>query len=319
MPEINNLEDASTATEQLFAEDMQLPLEAETPEEVETPVETPEVEESEPAAEENTPATDAQLDDAAQIAETAAEAAVQQNEQNAQLAAELEAARAREAELMARIEELSNNNAEQVVEEALEPPTPPDFHTLAFADEQSQKAAQDKYVAEMAEYNRKMLMKELAPDLEYAKRGRFEQEMQETAAELSELEQFSGMTDMLPQIKNIIANNSVLSAEGVSTADKLITAYLIARGVNSVNNPPAAPKAPTAEELMAQYNANPAFQEMIEKQRLEEINKSQQVPPFSASSGAVNAALNIDKKPQNLEEASRRTRELFGMNGLNNN
>lgn len=319
MPEINNLEDASTATEQLFAEDEQLALAQEPaaePAAEEQPTD-PAVESAAEPAEE--PATEAQtaeqqLGDAAQIAETAAEAAVQQNEQNAQLVAELEASRAREAELMARIEELSNNNASRVVEEALEPPTPPDFHSLAFASEEEQNAAQDKYVAELAEYNRKQLMKEFAPALEFAKKGQLEQERNMLVAELAKTPEFADMGSMMPQIEKIIQNNKSLASDDVSTEDKLVTAYLIAKGVNSVNNPPVAHKEPTTEELMAAYNANPAFQEMIEKQRLAQINHSQQVPPFSASSGAVNAALNIKEKPQNLEEASRRTREMFGMN-----
>lgn len=97
--------------------------------------------------------------------------------------------------------------------------------------------------------------------------------------------------------------------------EKYINAYAMAKGINSINNPPAPPeepKEPTVDELMELYNTNPAFQEMVEKQRLGVIKQSQQVPPFSASSGAVNAALNIKEKPQTLEEASRRTREMFG-------
>ena len=96
--------------------------------------------------------------------------------------------------------------------------------------------------------------------------------------------------------------------------EKYINAYALARGINQIKNPPPPPeeqKEPTVEDLMTLYNNNPAFREMVEKQRLEEVKQSQQVPPMSASSGAVNAALNIKEKPQTLEEASRRTREDF--------
>ena len=305
MEEIKNFEDASAATQDMFA-DEEAPVlteenndeEAVPTEEVETPSET--------TAEE-------ELGNAAQVAETAAQAAVEQNEQNQQLMKELEAARAREAELQKQLEEMSNMNASQVVEEALEPPVPPDFHSLAFASEEEQKAAQDKYVAELAEYNRKQLMKEFAPALEFAKKGQLEQERNMLVAELAKTPEFADMGSMMPQIEKIIQNNKSLASDDVSTEDKLVTAYLIAKGVNSVNNPPVAPKEPTTEELMAAYNANPAFQEMIEKQRLAQINQSQQVPPFSASSGAVNAALNIKEQPKDFEEASRRTREMFGL------
>ena len=96
-------------------------------------------------------------------------------------------------------------------------------------------------------------------------------------------------------------------------ANASIVAYAIAVGVNSMNTPPVEPKEPTPEELMALYESNPEFQEMIEKKRLAALKQSQQVPPFSASSGAVNAALNIKDKPKTFEEASERTRRMFGL------
>ena len=49
-----------------------------------------------------------------------------------------------------------------------------------------------------------------------------------------------------------------------------------------------------------------------EKKRLEKIQGSQQVPPFSSSSGAVNAALAIQEKPKTFEEASQLVRKMFG-------
>ena len=64
---------------------------------------------------------------------------------------------------------------------------------------------------------------------------------------------------------------------------------------------------------MELYDKNPTFQELVEKKRLDAIKQSQQVPPFSASSGAVNAALNIKEKPKTFEEASERTRKMFGL------
>lgn len=96
--------------------------------------------------------------------------------------------------------------------------------------------------------------------------------------------------------------------------EKYINAYMLMTGIDRIKNPPAPPepaKEPTAEELLQIYNNNPAFQELIEKQRLDTIKQSQQVPPMSASSGAVNAALNIKEKPQTLEEASKRSYEDF--------
>ena len=62
---------------------------------------------------------------------------------------------------------------------------------------------------------------------------------------------------------------------------------------------------------MAMYNANPEFQQMIEKQRIDALKDSQQVPVMSASSGLTNAALNIKEKPQTMDEASERARAMF--------
>ena len=62
---------------------------------------------------------------------------------------------------------------------------------------------------------------------------------------------------------------------------------------------------------MEYYKNNPEFQQLVEKDRLNSIKQSQQVPAMSASNGAVNAALNIPEKPKTWEEASQRTRSMF--------
>jgi hypothetical protein len=64
---------------------------------------------------------------------------------------------------------------------------------------------------------------------------------------------------------------------------------------------------------MALYNGNPEFQEMVEKQRIAQVSNSQQVPPFSASRGAVNAALYIPEEPKRWAVASERTKKMFGL------
>ena len=66
-------------------------------------------------------------------------------------------------------------------------------------------------------------------------------------------------------------------------------------------------------EYMELYNKYPEFPEMVERQRVEQLKDSQQVPPMSSSSGAMNAALNIKEKPKTFDEASERTRKMFGM------
>lgn len=252
------------------------------------------------------------LEDAVSTAEQAAQAAAQMNSQLQQAMADIDALKQQNQQLQGTIDEMSQTNEEKTIEEALVPPTL-DINSLAFADEDTQKAAMAKYAEELYAYNKNELMKELSPALEYAKKGMYESEKAEAVNVLSQLPELSGIRDMMPQIEKIIASNKWLQSEDMSIDEKLINAFAIAQGVNSMNTPPPEPpKEPTTDELMELYNSNPEFRDMVEKQRIGEIKKSQQVPPFSASSGAVNAALDIKEKPQTLEEASKRTREMFG-------
>ena len=168
----------------------------------------------------------------------------------------------------------------------------------------------------MTAYNRAQIMKELSPALEYAKQGMREKEKNDAISVLANVPELSGIKEILPQLDRIIANNKWLQSDDMPMDEKYINAFAIAKGVNSINNPPVPPepaKEPTTEELMAIYNSNPDFQAMVEKQRLEAIKQSQQVPTLSGSSGAVNAALNIKEKPTTFAEASKRTREMFGL------
>ena len=110
----------------------------------------------------------------------------------------------------------------------------------------------------------------------------------------------------LIELEKIVSSNRWLQSEDMPMDEKLINAYAIARGVNAINTPPVEQKELTSEELMELYDKNPTFQELIEKKRLDAIknSNSQQVPPFSASSGAVNAALNIKEKPKHPKNAA---------------
>jgi hypothetical protein len=308
----NIFDEANKATEEMF-ENPEAVTE-ETPEatvgaEEEQPVEAPA--EETPAPENATPEQVA-MTDAAQTAELAARVAAEKDAELQQIMQQLEAEKQRNAELQGTVDELSKQNEQEVVEEALLPPEL-DISSLAFADEDTVKAAQAKYAADLAEYNRKTFMKEFAPVIEQANEAKYAKEKNEVLSALSQVPELQGINDMLPQLDRIIANNKALCSDAVPMDEKYITAYAIARGVNAINTPPAEPKAPTTEELMALYNNNPEFQEMVERQRIEQVKNSQQVPPFSASSGAVNAALDIPEEPKGWSDASERTRKMFGL------
>lgn len=312
-----NFDDAIKATEEMFAqeeqsaldEDMQTQEVEEQAETVETPTETEEPIEQ---VEEQPTQEDVVLDDAVNTAEIAAQAAQEKDMQLQQALQELEALKAQNQQMQGAIEELSKKNEENLIEEAMQPPVL-DINGLAFATEEEVAQAHAEFAQKMAEYNRQQIMKELAPTLEYAKKGMQEAEKTEVISALSQVPELKGIGDMMPQIDQIIASNKWLQSADMPLEEKIINAFAIANGVNTINTPPEPEKKLTDEELMKLYEETPTFQELVEKKRLEAIKQSQQVPPFSASSGAVNAALNIKEKPKTFEEASRRTREMFGM------
>ena len=293
----NNFDEARTATENMFTATEEAPV-ANEPEQVE--IEAPAVEEPAP---ETAPET-AIADEATQLAEQASQVAQQ-------TASENEALRAQVEQLQRTISEMSQAKEEEIIEEAM--PTL-DFDELAFADDETKRAKQEEYTNAMAEFVRKGIMKEMTPYIEQAKSAQMEKDKQEAIAQLAHVPELKGIETLLPQLDRIIANNKWLNSSDMPIDEKLINAFAIAKGVNAINTPPVEEKKElTSEELMKLYDENPTFQDLVEKKRIEAVKNSQQVPPFSASSGAVNSALNIKEKPKTFEEASERTRQMFGM------
>lgn len=301
-------DEANRATEEMFANTEQLPVEEEIPTEEtvateETPTETTE---NQPIQEETV------LNEAVNTAEIAAQTAQEKDAQLQEALQQLEALRMQNEQMQGTLAELSRQNEENLIEEAMQMPTL-DVNGLAFATEEEIAQAQADYAQKMSEYVKAGVMKDISPFVEQAKEGMYQKEKSEMVTALSQVPELKGIDGMLPQIENIIANNKWLQSEDMPMDEKLISAFAIARGVNAINTPPEEPKELTSEELMELYDKNPTFQELVEKKRIEAIKNSQQVPPFSASSGAVNAALNIQEKPKTFEEASDRTRKMFGL------
>lgn len=304
---MDNFDEARQATEQMF----EAPVE-ETPAE-ETPVEEAPVDET-PTEEAPTEApTEAPAETTPmQVAQEVTQLAEEQNAQLSQFMSENEQLRAQVERLEKTVAEMSKANEEKVIEEAMAMPTI-DFNDLAFADEETQARAQEEYATKMAEYVRKGVMDEMSPYIEEAKAGRMEREKNEAISTLSQVPELAGLEEMMPQINHIISKNKWLQSEDMPVDERIINAYMIAKGVNATNTPPVEEKKElTDDELMALYDKNPTFQELVEKKRIESLKNSQQVPPFSASSGAVNVALNIKEKPKSWDEASERTKTMFG-------
>ena len=295
---MDNFDEAKVATENMFN--------TETVEE--NPTEVGATEEAPTEA----PTEAEMLTEATNVAEQATQLAEQQNAELSKAMSENEQLRAQNEQLHKTISEMSKANEEEIVEEAMALPTI-DYDELAFADPETKAKAQQEYTNALTEHIRKDLMKEMSPYVEEAKASRAEKEKNETITALSQVPEFAGIDEMRPQIDHIISHNRWLQSEDMTMEEKIVNAYAIARGVNAINTPPETKKELSPDELMELYDKNPTFQELIEKKRIESLKGSQQVPPFSASSGAVNVALNIKEKPKSWDEASERTRNLFGV------
>lgn len=225
--------------------------------------------------------------------------------QNAQLEEQLR-------EMSERMQQMSQQTEENIVNEALKMPTL-DINGLAFADEDTVRAAQEEYAKNMADYIRGGIMHELEPYVKEAKEGKMRAARDRAFDGLSHstLPQLDGIAEMRPQLDRIISANSALSSDNIDDEERYIMAYMIAKGVNAANTPKEEPREMTPEEFLEQYKNNEEYRKLIEQDRVNSVKQSQQVPQFSASSGAVNAALNIPDKPKTWDEASERTRRAF--------
>lgn len=252
------------------------------------------------------------IDEAVNLAEQATAEAERREQQIQQLMSEMSALTEQNRALQEAMNQMSEQQKQSVVSEAMELPFI-DINGLAFADEDTIKDAQNEYAQKMADYIKGGIMKEMSPYIEQAKQGAYEREKAEVIDALRKIPDFEGIDTMLPRLDRMIANNSILSSDNVPIDEKYIMAYAMAKGVDAPKER-VVQREPTADEIVAIYESNPEIQQLIEKKRINSVKNSQQVPPFSASSGAVNAALNIKEKPKTLEEAAKRSREMFGLN-----
>ena len=220
-----NFDEAIRATEEMFANE-RAEQESVPPVAEEVPVtEEPIAEESVPTTEEP-PADQSTLNDAIETAEVAAQVASEKDAQLQQLMAEMEELRQQNQTMQGTIDELSRKNEEALIEEAMLPPEL-DINGLAFADEETQKAKMAEFAEAMSAYNRKHIMDELAPTLEYAKKGMQEAEKAEVLETLSQVPELAGIMESIPQLDRIIANNKWLQSDDMPMEEKYINAFII--------------------------------------------------------------------------------------------
>lgn len=267
----------------------------------EAPVEEAPVEEApvEVAPVEDTPVGEAQAveqiaEEAVETADVAANVAAEKDQQLQEALAKIEQLAAENEQIKAAAAQASELQKEALVKPVL------NTADMLYDDDETIAAKTEQYEQELKQYWAEMEKREIS-------------EKSNILGALSQIPELEGFQEMLPQIENIIENNNILNSPDIPLDEKYITAYVIANGVNAKNQPKAEPaeKELSTEQLLELYKSNPEFQAAIASQKKEAISEGQQVPPFSASSGAGNAALNIPEKAKTFEEAKSILNKMF--------
>lgn len=281
---------------------------------------TPEVQPADATPQPGDVTPKAQTEEALQAAEAAVQVAQEKDTALQQMNDKLDGVMEQNESLKKTIEQMSAQQAESVVNKMLEPPTL-DTEAFAYADAGEQARMLAEYQTNLAEFNktqmRSEIEKEFEPMMQFAREGMQAREKAEAIKAIkATVPELADIDAKAPILDNIIANNPFLTTSDKPMEEKYMMAYMLSRGIDAVKNPPAPPeppKAPTAQELMEYAKSNPEFMEMLEKQRIASVQDAQQVPPLTASSGAVNVAPTIENKPKNLEESTELFKKMFHM------
>lgn len=224
-------------------------------------------------------------------------------------------------QLQGIVEQLSQKNEQNVLDDAMPDDEPPvfDFNEYSYSDEAEQRDAQAEYAQKMGEWalNKVLHSPEISALRQQAEQGRIEHDKRNMFANFDDMQEMRGYKDKLPQIEQFLTQNSDIFSADAPMEAKYIIAKAVMDGVDAYYNPPTTPAAPSVEELMSIYNNNADFRNAVEQQRINAIknSKGQHVPPMAASTGAVNAALDIPETPKNLEESDALARKLLGFPG----
>ena len=190
-----------------------------------------------------------------------------------------------------------SETAKTQLEEALEPPKL-DIDGMMYADDATRQAKQAEYNAAMLDYQRKMLMKEMQPMMDSYRAQQQSQALQSAVDNLHTIPGVGGRFDDvaadIPQtIKSIPALSSMPPNEAV------VLAALIAKGRAATNAP-----AKTPEQMADEVYSNPEIMKLLELKRTQALAQNQNIPPMSASQGAMSAApVNVDHKPETVQDA----------------
>lgn len=183
------------------------------------------------------------------------------------------------------------------LEESLEPPTL-DIDGMMYDDDATRQRKQSEYNSKMLDYQRKMIMREMQPMVDSYREQQQAQALNGAVANLHNLpgvgNRFDDVAADIPQtIKSIPALSSMPPNEAV------VLAALIAKGRAASNA-----QAKTPEQMADEVYSNPEVMKLLELKRHQALQANQNVPPMSASQGAMSAApVAVDHKPETVQDA----------------
>lgn len=242
---------------------------------------------------------DAEQNSITESALTAAERATEALQNQADNLSDL---REENSHLKELLNEMRNARLDEIGEEVLPLPVL-NIHELAFADERTVKENTEEYTKQVMDIAKQQavneVLKKLSPIIQKAQRQAEAQEQKEILSDLEKDARFAGISGMEGQLNDIIKNNRALQNPDLTKEEQLVTAMIIAQGVNAVNK---EPKENTYDDFIAMYESSPELRQYVENKRAERLKESQQVPNLSASNGAGSAALNIPNKPKTFDE-----------------
>lgn len=316
---MNNLEEARSKALENFGEENNLPDGGGAPEGETLPQESgmagAQVPAGEPQGNENpegNPTPNENQPPATQqdvITEQAVQAAERATAQMQTMQGQMQLLVEQNQQLQQTIEQMSEQHQESVVNRANEAQMPTiDFNALMLDDDETRAAKQNEFTQNMVEYLKSSLMSELNPVIAESKAGLEAKEFENALLNMANTEGFEKAVELRPQLEQIIKNNSLIANSDATIEDKLLEAYVIARGIDAIQNPV---KELTADELFAKYKENDDFRRLVDKERLTAVRNQPSVPPLSAGGGAGNAALHIPEKPKTMQEAKELAKKKF--------
>lgn len=180
-----------------------------------------------------------------------------------------------------------------------------DFEAVAAMDDDARAAALDAYRAEVAALGDALAADEQngAAQQDALAAARYDAAKYKMASDKS----LVGFADAMDEIEAVLTETPALAS--LPDEERLRTAYYIVRGKRPE---PVPTREPSAEELFAALEKNPAAMRLAEERMLEMLG-ADSAPALMSSAGSASAPATVREKPKTIDEASGLARAAFGI------